>query len=168
MTILNSTHAPTFAAPTFAADEIGWLGDEAQRLRLRVARDSSAPRLDDAHRVEPAFALLANHPRLVERARRALGGDVVLVASELRFGTAPSPALPAGFARAIVDLGPAPEGPRRPGRLGAVAVAAANEVIDADGRIAFVGVYRRQRGSDPALALADDDSLWPSAAFCAG
>jgi hypothetical protein len=162
--------APALEREIFAADEIGWVGAEAE-VRAVLLGTQAGP-LDDAHALIPALGRVAAHPRLVAAAGARLGGAPGIAASAYwRSWTGAHPVLPPGEGIvALVFLGwrgcvAGPNGRETGAELGAVLwcdAADAARLGAAGGRA--VGPFfavRYAAGGPPAAAL-DDACLWPS------
>lgn len=147
----------------FAADEIGWLGDEARRrLHRSAGRADAFEFLHDLQLDAQCFARLAAHPRLLRRAVELIGGPVEIESAFVHCGSLVRPSFPArgDIAIIVVPLGWRPEAP-----LGGISLGT-RPAREARYEWPFVAVYRPLRSSPPPLL--DDDCLWPTASIVAG
>lgn len=148
----------------FAADELGWLAEEAERQAdLRGRSDAGNLDLADLHRRSEPFRRLAEHPRLLSRAVEALHGPVAIARMHVRLAleAVPRVELAADEVAILVPLGC-----RQHVARGDVVVARASVTLPlALDRPAGI-VFR----ADPATPLVaqGDDCLWPSPWVVAG
>jgi len=167
LSALDHGHAPPMHG--FAIDEIAWMREEA----VSIARRLDARAIRDVHRLDPGFACLAAHPRVVGMAAHALGSHVVPVGCVLRFADARELAsVPRHCVRVVVDLGPSPD-PMTPRSglqgLGDIWVQdSSSDLGGFDDQLILAMDFKRDAGRVPARTVNSDDALWPQAAFCAG
>lgn len=151
-------------ADVFAAEEIGWIAEEAHRTcaRLFGPRVTSAV-IHDAHRAAAGFALLAAHPRIRLRAERILGTSVTLQSCQVicaRDATLPTNMVPR-VAMIVVPLAASPA--IRPGAIfhGTAPPMASRHDWP------FITTYRA--ATMPWSAIdPPDDALWPDPSVVAG
>ncbi len=157
---------------TFAADEIGWVGADADVKAVLLG--TSAGPLAEAHARIDSLALVASHPRLVRAAQAQLGAGARIAASAYwRSWDGNAPLLPEGAGVvALVFLG----------WRGKVADPASNETAAAElGAVLLVDAARAARlaaaGGNPVgpflavrydvagaeIPALSDSCLWPSA-----
>ncbi len=171
--LASAVRAPLPSTPRqpgcFAVEEIAWLREESVSISRRLGLLS----IRDVHRIEPGFARLAAHPRILDLIERALEGRAVLVGSALHFAGAPElSTAPRDCLRVIADLGPSPDPvAQRSGLhgLGDVWVDLADGDMNLlDDKLIFALDFRRVAGPGTSRPASADDALWPQAAFCAG
>ena len=146
----------------FAADELGWLGDEARRRLHRSAGRAEAFELLHGLRGDALFARLAAHPRLLRRAAALLGAPAEIANVFVQCGSLVRPDLPTDTDIAIVIV---PLGWRAEAPLGGISLG-----TRPDRRARYewplVAIYRPLRTTPPPAL--DDDCLWPDASIVAG
>lgn len=160
----------------FTFEEIAWLREAAIALAQRhgATRDgrSFAPAtVRDVHLAERGFYKLAAHPRVVDRLRQLVDGEIALRETRLCIGTGfdilPHAADEIG---AIVFLDAA-SGPAS--RLGSALLvdgtAPSRDQHLSAGTLAFVATYARAENDTRWLGPSEpDDCLWPSPFATAG
>jgi hypothetical protein len=146
----------------FAAEEIGWLREEA----IGAARAGRG--LAGLHRSDP-FARLARHPRIVARVRAALGDDIAIAQSVLALRGQLPPG-PGPGVRVAIDLGPSPQLRALDGADSSGVVAFHADAADETGfgRLLFVVDYIPRPDGRSPLAVERDDALWPTPYCTAG
>lgn len=147
----------------FAAEELGWLGDEARRrLHRSAGRAEAFEVLHDLQGDAQGFAQLAAHPRLLRRASSLLGGPVEIESACVHCGSLVRAGLPARSDIAIIVV---PLGWRSEAPLGGISLGTRPD-RQARYEWPFVAVYRPLRSTPPPQL--EDDCLWPSASIVAG
>jgi hypothetical protein len=148
----------------FAAEEIGWVFEEARRTCARLFGPHIAGAvIHDAHLATAGFALLAAHPRIRGRAQRILGTAVALETCLVicaRAATLPRTRL-LGEAMIVVPL--APTAAERPGTI----FQGTTPPITSRHDWPFIALYRTATATCPSSDLPDD-ALWPDPSFVAG
>jgi hypothetical protein len=149
----------------FAADELGWLAEQARRrLNLELGWPDGPALLHDLHLRDESFRRLATHPRLLTRAERLIGAPVAIAATALFAGD--DIRLPSAFLAAdvLVVVPLAARHPAKPG--GAGFGTRLPEATRHDWP--FLVALRRAGAAERPTAPVADDALWPDAASVAG
>lgn len=148
----------------FAAEELGWVAEQARRrVNLELGWPDGPALLCDLHLRDEAFRRLAAHPRLLARARDLLGGPVAIATTALFAGD--DIRLPAAVlsADAVILV---PLNSRHPLVPGAIAIGT-RLPEDTRAHWPFLIALRHTGAAEPPAAVADD-ALWPDAASVAG
>ncbi|MGE0714545.1 MAG: hypothetical protein AB7P02_03800 [Alphaproteobacteria bacterium] len=170
------TPQDTGAQSDFAFDEIGWIAAELPAIALThgiaPCAMASGAVIADAHRDVEPLRRLAAHPRLLRRARAALGGPVAISGTQLAIDTPPPAAAEGVVVTVFLDMRPCAERPKSAvGRFGTIAVRRGDAPVPAAERGRSFSVAYVPAAARPgvfALAAVGEGDLWPAAHLAFG